>query len=418
MSVSRQGSADRPFEQQVSSAIELPKEFRLVLECARMCAQKELCWGDALRTAEINWDLLMSAALRHRMIPWVHRCLRDHPEEEVPGVIREELRRLTQQIALTSLFLTGELLRVLEVLSIANIPAVPFKGPLLGALCYGDLSLRQCDDIDVLVPAAEVWRATELLQAHGYSFWRPCSKLDQNRLMRIDSAFTLAHEKNHVHLDLHWKFTATGFSFPFKMDSLWRRLEPQQLAGRQVSSFPVEDALLLHCVHGAKHQWERLEWVHALAGLVRSNPDMHWDAVLSQAQQLRAERMLLLGLKLASDLFGTVLPDVFLKRIEHDDALLSLVLQAQMRLVSQDEAPVQEAQQYAFHFRMRESWRDRFRYFIYLMGLKMTPNEEDHKAIPLPALLSSVHYLARPFRLLHTYGLTPLRRFLKVLRSV
>lgn len=418
MSVTSQKNAGSLAAPETVLANRLHRELGLVLVCACRCAKDEVGYQRGLVTADIDWDKLIWTARRHRMIPWVYRCLQACLEKEIPSGVREQLRRLTQQIAMRSLFLTGELLRVVDLMTTVGIRAVPFKGPVLGALCYEDASLRECDDIDVLVPPEEVWRATELLQSHGYDFWIPSTKADQMHLLRTGWAFTFAHQRTGIHLDLHWKFTASGFSFPYNVDALWSRLKPLRLAGREVLSFRPEDLILLHCVHGAKHQWERLEWVYALSGLVRASPQLDWDGVLRQAQQLRAERMLLLGLALTNRLFNTELSACIQHRIEMDETIPSLVSQAQVRLVSQDEASVQEAQQYAFHFRMRESWRDRIRYFIYLVGLKMAPTAKDHEMIPLPALLSGLYYVARPFRLIHTYGLNPLKRFFSLLRSV
>ncbi len=393
-------------------------ELNLVVECGRWCLRAEADGADALPFAEdINWGNLIETARRHRMVPWVHRCLRTRSGNGIPSEVCAQLRILSQQIAMKSLFLTAELLKVIDLMSSEGICCLPFKGPMLGMLCYGDLSLRECDDIDLLISPKEIWRAKESLQSHGYDFWRHCSESDQKRLLRKGWAFTFTHSKTNLHVDLHWRFTAPGFSFPFDVEALWNRLETVQLSGREVLAFPAEDVILLHCVHGSKHQWERLEWIYALSGLLRRSSGLDWNLLLVRAQQLRAERMLLLGLRLASDIFGTSLSDVLHDRMDEDKALPSLVRQVQSRLVCQDGVPVLEAQQYAFHFRMRENWLDRVRYFVYLVGRKMLPTAKDHEAIPLPAVLSGLHYFARPFRLLNTYGLNPLKRFFSNLRS-
>jgi hypothetical protein len=44
---------------------------------------------------------------------------------------------------------------------------VPFKGPALAVQAYGDLSLRQYDDLDLLIHEADVPRAYQLLIANG-----------------------------------------------------------------------------------------------------------------------------------------------------------------------------------------------------------------------------------------------------------
>ena len=65
-------------------------------------------------------------------------------------------------------FLTGELLRLLDLFEQNQIPAVPYKGPALGVAIYGKLSLRQFADLDILIPEKDVWKATDLLINRGY----------------------------------------------------------------------------------------------------------------------------------------------------------------------------------------------------------------------------------------------------------
>ena len=50
-----------------------------------------------------------------------------------------------------------------------GIPVIPWKGPMLAELLYGDKTLRPCADIDLLVPPALAWRALQTLVRAGYS---------------------------------------------------------------------------------------------------------------------------------------------------------------------------------------------------------------------------------------------------------
>jgi hypothetical protein len=60
-----------------------------------------------------------------------------------------------------------QLLQTLELLRESGIQTVPFKGPALAVQAYGDLSLRQYDDLDLLIHEADVPRAYQLLIANG-----------------------------------------------------------------------------------------------------------------------------------------------------------------------------------------------------------------------------------------------------------
>src|SRR5262245_35707338 len=104
MSGTSQANAGFDVKPETVSAIKLPKEFRLVLECARKCAQLKVCPDKGQALGDIDWRVLVTTARRHRMVPWVYRSLRARPAEEIPTEVREQLRGLTQQIAIRSLF--------------------------------------------------------------------------------------------------------------------------------------------------------------------------------------------------------------------------------------------------------------------------------------------------------------------------
>jgi hypothetical protein len=55
----------------------------------------------------------------------------------------EVLRRHYERNARRNIYLAAQLALLLEALRAENIPAIPYKGPVLAALAYGDLTLRE-----------------------------------------------------------------------------------------------------------------------------------------------------------------------------------------------------------------------------------------------------------------------------------
>jgi len=53
--------------------------------------------------------------------------------------------------AARNVFLTNKLFEILNLFKKNDILALPFKGPVLAESVYGDLSLRQFVDLDILV---------------------------------------------------------------------------------------------------------------------------------------------------------------------------------------------------------------------------------------------------------------------------
>jgi hypothetical protein len=58
--------------------------------------------------------------------------------------------------------------------------------------------------------------------------------------------------------------------------------------------------LILACVHGTKHMWVRL-CRFAIAELIQAKGELDWDALLARARVVGSERILFVGLLLASD---------------------------------------------------------------------------------------------------------------------
>src|SRR5438128_6595765 len=114
-------------------------------------------------------------------------------------------------------------------------------------------------------------------------------------------------------VEIHWAFTPRYLPIPLDLERLWERLESVSLVNTSVRVFPPEDLLLILCIHGSKDLWRRLQWICDIAELIHTYPKLNWERVVAQAKALGSERMLLLGLSLASELLGTPLPEEVLK---------------------------------------------------------------------------------------------------------
>jgi hypothetical protein len=146
---------------------------------------------------------------------------------------------------------------------------------------------------------------------------------------------------------------------------------------------------------------------------------MNLQRVREQAKALGIERMLLLGLLLASDLLDTTLPTDVAHTVQTDAVLQSLGWQVREWLFGDKDGPSHLLEEAAFYIRLQDRLRERtvytaFYFWAYLRPAIM-PTSEDQALLPLPSFLSFVHYLARPVRMLRRYGLQPLKRLVKSL---
>ena len=87
----------------------------------------------------------------------------------------DELEQFSKANLQHNLLFAAELLRLLAEFRNSGIPVAAFKGVVLAESLYGDLSLREFCDLDLIVHAEDMFKAEDILAACGYRarFSRP-----------------------------------------------------------------------------------------------------------------------------------------------------------------------------------------------------------------------------------------------------
>jgi len=381
-------------------------EIDLLLSCSRMSMNAERAErvGTLLRN-EIDWEYLLHTSISHGVVPLVYRSLTSTCPEAVPEGTMRELRDYFYANALRNLLFTRELLKILSYFNAHRVPAVPFKGPSLAESVYGDVSLRQFCDLDILVPRQHVVRAKEILISQGYVPEFPLTRTQEASYLESHYHYDLRHSDGRTLVELHWRIVPKYFSSRLDAERFWEYLEPISLGGKEVLAFSPEDLLLILCVHGSRERWARLEWICDVAELVGVHKRMNWQRVMDRARRLGSERMLFLGLFLASDLLGAVLPEKVLRTVQGDPAVKSLGRQVCERLFRGATAPSGHLEGLLFHLKLRDdAWELIYYCFRYACQV-MTPTRLEWESLPLPDLFFPFYYVLRPVMLAGRYGI-------------
>lgn len=376
-----------------------------------MDPERQTCVRALLRQG-LDADRLADLAVHHKMLPLLHLHLKGLSLEVNGGFPLEALHSAFARNAQRMLELTGELLEIVWLLEEHGVPSVPYKGPALAAQLYGNLALRQRGDLDLVVRRADVRRARELLAGRGYRPRYPLSRGVEAFMLRSRYHETFVGSRAVV--ELHWAFTNRDVAFSLDLDALLPRLKQLPLGGHFVNVFAPEDLLLILCVHGAKHGWDRLEWLCGVAELVRSG-EVECAAVLEMATRLGVRRMLLLGLGLAHDLLEAPLPQQVLQQVRSDRPVGRLRGEVAGRLLAGERMRVDESGNLdVFRLRLRERRRDRLRF---VLDRIMTPsNPAKWAAVAIGRYYLPLHAVLRPWQLIGKLA-TRLRRRLSALRN-
>jgi hypothetical protein len=365
-------------------------EVRLLLACARTVASDEAAADiRALIHEKLHWSYIIDCASRHRVLPLLYHQLSRHAPTAVPAEITALLGLCSTQITRHNLLLTAQLLALVELLGSNAIPALPYKGPTLAILAYSSLGLRTFDDLDILIQRSDFKRARDLLAARGFKALFALDSREEDEYVKRHHDYFFQHGDG-VCVELQWGVIQEPFALLLDSGLGWAGQETVMIAGTQVTTMAAEDLLLVLCVHGSKHQWDRLIWVCDIAELLRARPDIDLGRALRRAERLGISRMLMLGLFLAHTMVGAPLPEAYLLCITSERIVPVLAQQVWEELVRDSATqPMTLERAPLFYLRMLDRWPSRAWLCLHLA----------------PGAL-------RPVRLARRYGLSPLKHLL------
>jgi hypothetical protein len=388
---------------QASTAARRP-EHEILCCCARLRLGPERAERlQVLLLEELDWNYLLRTANFHGVMPLLYHHLEAIGSEVVPQAVMEQLRDQFYRNATGNLFLTGELLKILSWCESAGIAAIPLRGPVLAALVYGNLSLRQrSSDLDILVRKPDVLKVKDLLVSQGFRPLLSLARAQELKMLNSCYSYGFEHGTNEVKVDLHWDINPKYLSFN-DSEGFWQHLERRSLAGQWVLTLSPEDLLLSNCAHGSKHLWIRLAWICDVATLIEVHQRIiDWGKVLASATRLGSERMLFLGLYLAGEFFGAPLPEDIWRRLQSEPVVKSLARQVLARLFDETDYVDGIFETIPLHLKVRERLRDKVRYCLHVA---FTPSRWDWDLFSRSSSPVFCRYLFRPLRLVGKFGL-------------
>jgi hypothetical protein len=376
---------------QSSPAGTLSPEFDLLLACCADLSDRVRSERiDEILRLQLDWNRLIQLAEHHGVIPQLYRRL-STAGGAVPTVSVEAIRQHYETNARQALWLTRELLHILQHLESRGIAALPYKGPVLAEVLYGNVALRQFSDLDVLVHAADIARAKAAIAELGYELAIKLTPRQEHAYLASGYEYTFdsAHGRNL--LEIQWQILPRFYSIDFNVRGFFDRSAVVSMAGRSLRTLRVEDLMLVLCAHAAKHVWIQLSWLCDIAQLAHW-PQLDWDTIEGEAKRLGIERIVVVSFSLAHELLGTQIP-TSLQREKTLDALLSEILPV---LTQETDYNTESIPYFRLMMRLRERWHDRARF---LCRLAFTPSVGEWSAIRLPEPLFPLYRAVRMFRL-------------------
>ena len=332
-----------------------------------LCARTEIDTHQAQRILGlirqgVDWNHLLSLAHRHGLIPILCKSLEGLGPDIAPPEIRGKLMSIADAFRLRSLVFLSELVRLQKAFAGAGIEVAPNKGPALAFYLYGDATLRQTLDIDLLVRARDAVKARRIILNQGYHATRHISPDKEAAWVKRHFEFTF-RSKSGLSVELQWRIVPAYWRFPELDVFAWTKPVRLSLGPISVPWFEAERLLILLCLHGCKHKWDTLKWLVDIAQLLRKHPALDWHATVKCARAIGADRMLALGLLLSHDLLDAPLPPEILHSVRRKPGLAALAAEACRNASAVDSPHANTSIELEFLSRLVERWDMKFACF-------------------------------------------------------
>lgn len=248
--------------------------------------------GDAPEITDgIDWNKLCDLATKNGVLAFVHDFLLEAGQEIPLSFMQAAKERRTHSAR------CADALRALLVeFEKREVDILPLKGPALSLKLYGDATLRQSNDLDLLVRGKDFARAEALLTESGY---RPHGTRNE---------YHRAFLRDGLVVELHFRLS-TSRNMPLNVEQMWRRVEKTEFLGAPASAMRREDLALYLCFHGLKHEFSRLIWILDIAQALRGWSSEEYKSLLELARRQDLEQWLLIAFEMARTMLPRHLPE-------------------------------------------------------------------------------------------------------------
>jgi hypothetical protein len=241
---------------------------------------------------------------------WLNNFNRQHL---IPIHLLSLLKQQIVRQTAWNLLLTKELGRILAACQQRGIACIPIRGPVFAVQLYGNCSMRQMDDLDLLVHREDLSAIKEIFDRLGYAQHeqRP------GFLETFSYSLEFIHPRHGVIVEPHWTLVYPPFLATAAMEPVWARAVKQRLMGMDTWTLSQADLVLhlcLHLLHKGEHT--PLLWYYELDTLIsQKRSPLDWNVFVHQAQAMGQAGLIADVLATLIHHFHSTIPDSIMSRL-------------------------------------------------------------------------------------------------------
>ncbi len=393
----------------------LSQEIKLLIACCQTVqSEDDIDFIRAfIKTQNTSLHNVITLAYKHGILPLVYKVFlaltvetpikntkKGSKEQPFLDEILPQLKMYYTKIAQRNMLMSAELICIIKLLKENNIKALAFKGPTLAQMAYGDITLRQFGDLDILIRKEDQAKMIDILNQKHYIPEIVLKEGTKEIFFSAVNVIGLQHPSNGVFTEVHWELLSKNYAINWEEKIIWKHPTFIHINQVAIPVLPTEQLILYLCAHGSKHLFERLEWICDIDKTIKENPNIDWEYLLKEADNLGIRRMLFLGLTLSQQFFRLILPEMIQKEIAKDTEIPKLISKIIKINFSKSKQREKSYNTFRLLWSMRENLSDQL-HFAW-RGL-FSPKFDDFVFVQLAKNLAFLYPLIRPYRLVTKY---------------
>lgn len=308
----------------------------------------------------------------------------------IPLEIIEQMKIINMDIVKQNMLMTSELINVIKKFKSNDINVISFKGPVLSQIAYGDITLRQYVDLDILINEKDLEYASEFLLQNNYKEVYNFEEYQKSNLKKTGHDRSFFNKKNGVNLELHWTLSSSEFFIDLEKLDYYNNSRTFKLKNQDLKTLSNEIHFIYLCIHGNKHMWERIEWLVDLV-LFINKENLDFVTILKLSEKIDAERIVLSSLMICKHLFDINLP------LDIDTNLKSITNKYIVKLSNDYTKENIHTKRISYiQWYMLKTYSNRLKYIKSLF----LPTEKDYMEINIKKEFHFMYFFLRPLNII------------------
>lgn len=308
----------------------------------------------------------------------------------------QEMKIINMNIVKQNMLMTSELIKVIKELEKNNIQAISFKGPVLSEIGYGNITVRQYMDLDILVNQKDLENASIYFLNNDYQEVYDFEEYQKENLKNTGHDRSFINRTTGVKIELHWTLSSSEFFIDLEKLNYHDNCKTLSLKNHDLRTLSNEIHFIYLCIHGNKHMWERIEWLLDLVLFIKKEK-LDLVKILILSQDIDADRIVLSSLMICKHFFSINLPAELDKNI--DKKLQDITNKYTAKLCNdykKQKDNIHNKQISYIQWYMLKTYSNRLKYIKSLF----LPTEKDYMQMNIKKEFHFIYFFLRPLNII------------------